>query len=99
MKEKLSGLFGGAGMVLYYILILLVPALPFIMIGTKWWLTAILYLAQQFFPPLSIVLWIWGIVCAINGVQDVWAIVYYILTVVLFLPYFVSSVVSLFQKK
>lgn len=99
MKEKLSNILGGAGVVLYYLFRLIVPALPFVMIGTKWWLTAILFLVQQFFPPLTIVIWGWGLVCAIQGVQDVWAIAYYVLFVIMFLPFFISTILSIFEKK
>ena len=45
-----------------------------------------------------IVFWIWGLVKAIGGKQDVWAIIYYIVSVVVFLPVFGSIISSFFKK-
>ena len=49
-------------------------------------------------PPASVVFWIWGLVCAINGVQDVFAIVYYVAFVVMWLPFFISTIAAFFKR-
>jgi len=99
MKEKLQSLLGGFGMVLYYGLMLLIAILPLVMIDVPFWADAIILIAVNVFPPLSLPLWIWGLVKAIQGPQDAWAIIYYVAAVVVFLPTFISIIVGFFKKK
>ena len=97
MKDKLVGALGGIGYIIFYIFSLVVYVLPFIMIGTSFLMTLLFLFIQQFFPPVTIVFWIWGLVCAIQGKQDIWAYVYYVLFVVGFLPFFISMLSDLFK--
>ena len=101
MKDKIVGLLGGFGYVLYYLFSLAVYIFPFVMIGTSFITTMLFLFIQQFFPPVSLIFWIWGLVCAINGSQDVWAYAYYILFIVGFLPFFIgiaSDFLKVFKK-
>ncbi len=99
MKEKLMNALGTVGIILYYLVSLFICVIPFVMIGASFFLNVIFFAIVQFFPATSIVFWIWGLVCAIKGVQDIWAIIYYILFVVLFVPFFISAVLDLFSSK
>lgn len=90
---------GTVGVILWYVASLLVCIIPFVMIGASFFVNLIFFAIVQFFPPSSIIFWIWGLICAIKGVQDTWAIVYYVLTVVLFIPFFISAVLDLFNSK
>lgn len=99
IKEKLEGLLGGFGAILFLVIRLLICVLPFVMIDSSFWLTLILLAINYFFPISSIVFWVWGLVCTIQGTQDIFAIVYYIAFAVMWLPFFISTVVSVFSKK
>ena len=95
MKDFLTGTLGFFGGIIYYLFALLVTIIPFIMIGLPIWATFILLLIVQFFPLSSIVFWIWGIVCAIQGPQDIWAYIYYGLTVVVYIPFLFNIVLGI----
>nr|DAP11666.1 MAG TPA: hypothetical protein [Caudoviricetes sp.] len=97
LKEKLSDWLGGFGVALYFVITLAISVLPFVMIDTNFILTIIFIGIEDFLPITTIVFWIWGLVAAIKGVQDVWAIIYYIAFAVLWLPYFINIILALFQ--
>ena len=99
MKEKLMNALGTAGIILWYLVSLLIAIIPFVMIGASFLLNLLFFGIVQFFPASSVVFWIWGLVCAIKGPQDAWAIIYYVLFVIMFLPFFVSTILSLFNKR
>lgn len=99
MKEKLMNALGTAGIILWYLVSLLIAIIPFVMIGASLLLNLLFFGIVQFFPASSVVFWIWGLVCAIKGPQDAWAIIYYVLFVIMFLPFFVSTILSLFNKR
>ena len=98
LKEKLEGLLGTAGCVLFFVIRLIVCLLPFVMIGGGFFITFVLIAIQYFIPLSTAVFWIWGLVCAIQGVQDIWAIVYYIAFTVIWIPSYISTISSLFSK-
>lgn len=98
MKEKLVGIFGGFGMVLFFITRLIIAILPFVMIGGNFFVTLLLISINSLVPFASAVFWIWGLVCAIKGVQDIWAIIYYIVFVVVWIPFYISTIVSVLKK-
>jgi hypothetical protein len=98
-KEKLSNALGTFGTVLYFLIRLIISILPFVMIGGNFFLTLLLISINTFVPFASAVFWIWGLVCAIKGVQDIWAIIYYIAFVLIWIPFFISKIVSIFSKE
>ena len=99
MKDKLISIFGSVGMIIWYLLSWFIYVIPFVMIGASFWLNLLFFFIMEFFPPSSIVFWIWGLVCAIKGEQDVWAIIYYVLFVIMFLPFFVRIIFDLSKKQ
>ena len=94
LKEKMSDTFGTVGLILYLIIGLAVPVLPFVMINLPFWLSLIAIAFCYFVPVSSVIFWVWGLICTIQGPQDIWAILYYIACVVLFLPSFISTVLD-----
>lgn len=94
MKEKLHNILGGFGAAVYFIISILVSVLPFVMIGASFWLNLLFFGIVQFIPAASAIFWVWGLVAAINGVQDIFAIIYYVLFVVMFLPFFISIILD-----
>ena len=94
MKEKFTNTLGLFGTILYFLYSILVSIMPFIMIGASFWLTFLFLCIEQMFPLSTFVFWIWGLVRAIGGVQDVWAIIYYVLFVVLFIPFILGCILD-----
>ena len=99
MKEKLVNALGSLGMIIWFLGSIVVYILPFVMIGASFWLNLLFFGIVQIFPASSIIFWIWGLVCAIKGVQDIWAIIYYVLFVIMFLPFFLSIILDLFKAR
>lgn len=98
MKEKFQSLLGGSGIFLYYIISVFIFFFPFLMINVSFWVELLIFLGLQFFPPASIILWIWGLIAAINGTQDVFAYIYYVLFAAMFLPFFVGLLSDIFGR-
>ena len=98
MKEKLSAVFGTFGIILYYGISLISFSFPLFVITKSFWLQLLFFWIMYFFPISEIVFWPWGLYIMIYGPQDIFAIIYYILFAVSFLPMFISSVISLFRK-
>ena len=98
-KERIANSLGAFGVVLYFVIRIIIAILPFVMIGGNFFLTLFLISINTFVPFASVVFWIWGLVCAIKGVQDIWAIIYYIAFVLIWIPFFISTIVSMFSKE
>jgi len=92
IKEKLLGALGTFGAILWYVFELFLFVLPLVMIHQGLLLRAVFFFCMVFIPGAPTVFWIWGLVCAIGGPQDVFAIIYYVATAIIFLPYLVSFV-------
>ena len=92
IKEKLVSTFGAFGGILYFIINTIVFVLPFVMIGGGFWFSFLLIVLNGIIPFASIVFWIWGLVCAIKGVQDIWAIGYYVVFAVVWMPFYINLV-------
>lgn len=99
MKDKLIGALGSVGLILWHLLSLIIAVMPLVMIGASFWLNLLLLAVIQFIPATSGLFWVWGLVCAIRGPQDIIAIIYYVLFVIMFLPFFISSILSIFRKR
>lgn len=99
MKEKLMNALGSVGVILWYLLSLLIAVMPLVMIDASFVLNLLLLAIALFIPATSGIFWIWGLVCAIRGPQDIIAVIYYVLFAIMFLPYFISSVLNLFNKR
>lgn len=97
-KNKLSDSLGAFGIILYYLVSVIVYILPFIMIGGGFWFSFILITINSLVPFATIVFWIWGLIAAIKGPQDIWAIAYYVAFAVIWLPFYISSITSLFKR-
>ena len=98
-KDKLTNTFGVFGIIIYILIQAIVYILPFVMIGGNFFLTLLLLGINSLIPFASAVFWIWGLVCAINGIQDIWAIMYYIVFVVVWIPYYINLITSFIRRK
>ena len=54
MKDKLIGALGSVGLMLWYLLSLLVAAMPLVMIGASFWLNLLLLAVIKFIPATSV---------------------------------------------
>ena len=99
MKDKLLNALGSAGGILWYLLSLLIAVMPLVMIDASFLLNLLLWGVMFFIPATSGIFWIWGLFCALRGPQDLIAIIYYVLFVIMFLPFFISSVLNIFRKR
>lgn len=99
LKEILTGTLGTFGFVLFLLIQLVVSVLPLVMLPVKgfffWFLIAFV---MYVLPITDVIFWVWGLVCAIGGVQDWLAILYYVCFAVLFLPTFISALLSLIDS-
>lgn len=98
MKEKLHDALGLFGVILYYIFSLCVSVMPFVMIDASFWMTVIFFTIEQIIPLSTFIFWIWGLICAIRGIQDIFAFIYYALFAVMFLPYICICIYDLIRK-
>ncbi len=98
MKNKLIDMLGGIGVVVYFLVSILISILPFLMIDASPFLTFVFIAIVFFIRPTSIIFWVWGLVCAIQGPQNALTIIYYILFAVFFLPFFFSVISDLLQS-
>ena len=102
IKDFLLTSLGTFGLLLFYAIGLLLTVYPLLMFKMSWWLYMILALIIQLIVvniPFGLeVLWIIGLIGAISGKQDIFAVIYYILFVLLVVPTVVRLVKIFFSK-
>lgn len=73
------------------------------MIGKSIWFYILATIVIMFFPILNAPLWIWGFVAAVNGKQDIFAIIYYIVFfLIVVIPLFfdiVDIISNIFRRR
>lgn len=110
LKEKLVGLLGTFGGVLYFAICALLFVLPVSMISNTFdfpfWIDFLMISALLMFRGLDYIAWIVGFVCALKGPQDTLAIVFYIaFAIMIALPFIIwlisfvgSAIYNFFNK-
>lgn len=87
MKEKLVAWLGGFGLIIFYILELIISLFPIVMVVNSFdlpsWTNFVFIAITYFIPSTTNIFWIAGLVGAIIGPQDILAIIYYILFVII----------------
>lgn len=97
--NKFNDTFSVIMAIIYKIARFIVPILPFVMIGGNFFFRLAMISVGLFFPITTPIFWIWGLVCAIKGVQDFWAIMFYVSFVLFFIPFFITFLINMFSKK
>ena len=102
IKEFLLTSLGTFGLLLFYVIGILLTVFPLIMFDMSWWLYMILALIVQLVVvniPFGLeVLWTVGLIGAISGKQDIFAVIYYILFA-LIVGSTVKNLVKIFLSK
>ncbi len=105
-KERFGTVFGSALGVVYYIVTFLLSILPLVMLDLPFWADFLIILGVNLLNALlfgipELALWIVGLVAAIHGKQDAWAIAYYVVfginalkILVMFVHSLISSIIS-----
>ena len=93
-KEKLSESLGALGIILFWLVRVAISVLPFVMIDVNFFWTFVLLIVNSLVPLATVVFWAWGLVAAILGKQDIFAIIYYIVFAVCWLPFYVNLIIS-----
>lgn len=99
IKERLISSLGCGWILLYYLVRIIVGLLPFLMIDTNFFVNVLLIGINMLVPFASVFFWIWGLVCAINGLQDVWAILYYVVFVIVWIPFYINLIISFISDR
>ena len=100
MKQKLSGIFGTFGAILWYLLTIAFAIMPLVALDLPWWAFALItfayYLLSDIFPIISttayIVLWIIGAVDALKMPVCFWSVVY-LICFVIYIVYVILTIV------
>ncbi len=90
LQEKLESALGFFGTILFNLLRIAISALPFVMIDVDFFVMLLSVFLNTSLPHLSAIFWIWGLVCAIQGPQDILTILYYVIFVVAWIPFYLS---------
>lgn len=102
IKDFLLTSLGTFGLLLFYAIGLLLTIYPLLMFEMSWWVYMILALIIQLIVvniPFGLeVLWVIGLIGAISGKQDIFAVIYYILFVLLVVPTIIRLVKIFFSK-
>lgn len=88
--SRISIFLSSLGGILYYITFGVIAVFPIVMVGMPFWVDLILVGIMLFIPATSSIFWVWGLIAAILGPQDSFAIIYYILFASMFLPFFIK---------
>ena len=102
IRDFLLTSFGTFGFVLFYAIVIFMTVYPLIMFEMSWWLYIVLSLIVQLVIvniPFGLeVLWIIGLIGAISGKQDTFAVIYYILFALIIGPTIIK-LVKIFLSK
>lgn len=100
-KDKILGLFGSFGIVVWYIIIGILYVLPFVILHLPWWGIAIAMIAFSI-PPIGefarMGVYIWAFTEALKQQQDIFVIAFYIFFG-LYSLYFITTLLSSFGRK
>ena len=83
LKDWLMNALGGFGCLIYFLVAYLFQFAPLIVLDLHFIIFFIVFFVICFIPIIgtivNVVIWIWALVVTINGSQDVFAIIYYII--------------------
>lgn len=103
IKDFLLNSLGTVGIVLYFLVAILITILPLLMFDMPFILYIVLALLVQFvlinIPFCMEILYIIGLFGAVNGKQDIFAIIYYIVFALIVIPTIVRLIRVFFIKE
>ena len=95
MKKKLAAIFGTFGVILYWIIRVIIAIIPVFILDLPFWADSLIFLAIEVFPPISIVVWIWSFIVALQTPIDIFVIIYFISFVIVFVPFMIGVITDL----
>lgn len=102
IKEKILESFGAFGGILYFLFMFILFILPVTMITVSFdlpfWASAIMIAILFIIPSVSNIFWIIGLIGAFLGPQDIVSTIYYVASVIVFLPNILIILSSFFKK-
>ena len=93
LKDLLLSL-GGIGVVLFYLAMSMIAVLPIFYIDVPLLLSFLFIIIAYALPFANAVFWIWGLVEVMCNFSGFWAILYYVLFSILWIPSFISDILS-----
>lgn len=104
LKEKLSVSLGVAGLVLWYLIVIIITCAPLICVLRFNMIINFILVGVMMFMPLigtivELVLWIWSFIVAINMPFDVFMLVYYIALLFYVITKVVPAILTLFDGR
>lgn len=109
IKDWFEEKLGTLGVILCFAIGIVISALPLVMIGLPFWATFLILIVYEILKAIPIVnifsivaLWTWGFIATINGKQDFFAILFYIvfaLQIIRIVITFLPSLVDVFKRK
>lgn len=103
IKDFFLTSLGTVGFILYYAIAILITILPLLMFKMPFWLYILLALLVQTIliniPFCMEILYIIGLFGAINGKQDIFAIIYYVVFALIIVPTVVKLIKIIFIKE
>lgn len=95
MKNKLTAIFGAFGAVLYWIIRAIIAIIPVFILDLPFWADFLIFFAIGLLPELSIVVWIWSFIVALQMPIDIIVIIYFISFVIVFVPFMIGVITDL----
>lgn len=89
---------GVAGLILFYIILLIVSFMPLLALPIGGILFFVFAALMYFIPASSVFFWVWGLIYVLGGRQDAFAIIYYVCFAIVFMPVFLDASVRLYEK-
>ena len=99
--NKLKSLFGGLGIIIYYLISFAVAALPVVAIGFNWWLSFIIFFLISIIPFTNIIFWVWSIIVVFNGTHHsvgFWYTLFWIVFIVFVIKTIVDLITIVFDR-
>ena len=87
IKEKMLGALGGAGMVLWYFISVILVLAPLLVLGLPWWAYTLVFIAINIPLIGSFAMfgtWVWSLIFVINNPVNLVILIIYIVTAALY---------------
>lgn len=103
IKEWCMSVFGAGAYIVFFLLACFINIFPLIFIDMPFWVDFLLLMGMSAIPFISnfisLAVWIWGLVAAIGGRQDVFAILFYIVFAIKMIDLLINLLSGIFSNR